>query len=411
MARDLTTRHTLPGASPDPITKPAGPAPRDGALPAPVVADVIRVVNDPGHPAWMRQIRRIGGCAHPLHLTGYTVRRDPTTGHVVQEHSSNDYPGSVVLVACGNRREIACPACSRVYHADVFHLVRAGLLGGKSVPETVTGHPRIFLTLTAPGFGPVHTIRTSGNGPQSGRCTPRRATTCPHGVPAACWARHRDDDPLLGTPLCPDCYDYDGAVIWQASLGTLWRRFVIYLPRHLARAAGLTHPALRSSVRLSYVKIVEFQRRGLVHVHAVLRADAAPGADSPVQRPPEWVTPALLATAARQAASAVHVSVHAAGIGTWDLAWGPQLDVQDITTPDRDERTGQKIASYIAKYATKSTEVTGWTTRTGAEDTPRGAHARRMMATALALAEHPDLEDLKLGRWARHLAFRGHVSS
>ena len=66
-----------------------------------------------------------------------------------------------VLAPCGNRRAAVCPACSDRYAADAYHLLRAGLAGdqAKGVPETVVEHPRAFLTLTAPSFGPVHTGR------------------------------------------------------------------------------------------------------------------------------------------------------------------------------------------------------------------------------------------------------------
>lgn len=50
---------------------------------------------------------------------------------------------------------------------------------------------------------------------------------------------------LLGRALCPDCYDYPAAVMFNAYAGTLWKRFTTYLPRHLARLAGLTHQAFR----------------------------------------------------------------------------------------------------------------------------------------------------------------------
>ena len=47
--------------------------------------------------------------------------------------------------------------------ADTYRLIRAGLAGGKGVPESVAIHPCVSVTFTAPGFGPVHTRRT---GPQ-----------------------------------------------------------------------------------------------------------------------------------------------------------------------------------------------------------------------------------------------------
>jgi replication initiator protein RepSA len=68
----------------------------------------------------------------------------------------------VLHVACGNRREAVCPACSAVYKRDARQLVRAGLAGSKGIPETITAHPRVFATLTAPSFGPVHSRRLRG---------------------------------------------------------------------------------------------------------------------------------------------------------------------------------------------------------------------------------------------------------
>jgi len=75
---------------------------------------------------------------------------------------------------------------------------------------------RAFLTLTAPSFGPMHT---------------RTVTPRGHVIACRCGQRHGPDDPLLGTALDPDSYDYLGAVLWQAHAGMLWARFAIALPK------------------------------------------------------------------------------------------------------------------------------------------------------------------------------------
>jgi hypothetical protein len=64
-------------------------------------------------------------------------------------------------------------------------------------------------------------------------------------------------------------------LIWNNALSELWRRTTIYLPRVLARLTGMTHKRLREQVRIAYVKVAEYQRRGLVHLHAVVRLDRA----------------------------------------------------------------------------------------------------------------------------------------
>jgi hypothetical protein len=406
------TNSNSTAATNDPNEHGAGAA--GGLLDRVVLDDLIRVVNHPRHDEWLAQVRRIGGCSHPLHLAGYTLRTDPT-GRVVERFTSSDRPGGVILVPCRNRRAMVCPACASVYHGDTFHLVRAGLLGGKGVPESVSTHPRIFLTLTAPSFGAVHTARVRADG-RPAPCHPRRTGECEHGRPTSCRARHPEDAGIVGAPLCPDCYDYIGAVIWQASLGALWHRFTVYLPRQLARAHGITQAALRRQVRLSYVKIAEYQRRGLVHVHAIVRADGAPapGTDptlDALSSPPGWVSPVLLEQAARSAAAAVSVRVDGGKLGSRLLRWGECLDVQDVTEVAGGDARARKVALYVAKYATKGTEITGWTGRTGADGTPCAVHAERMVSTALELAAVPELVHLKLGRWAKHLAYRGHVAS
>ena len=140
-------------------------------------------------------------------------------------------------------------------------------------------HPCVFATLTAPSFGPVHSRRMRGKTVLP--CRPRRdahARRCPHARDISCPTRHVEDDPRLGQPMCGDCFDYTAAVLFNAHAGDLWRRFTTYLPRHLARRLGITQKRLRALVRVRYVKVAEYQARGVVHFHAIIRLDA-PGDD------------------------------------------------------------------------------------------------------------------------------------
>jgi hypothetical protein len=50
-------------------------------------------------------------------------------------------------------------------------------------------------------------------------------------------------------------------------------RYFGTLPRKLAALAGITQKRLRELVQVSYVKVSEYQRRGLVHLHPVIRLD------------------------------------------------------------------------------------------------------------------------------------------
>ena len=51
---------------------------------------------------------------------------------------------------------------------------------------------------------------------------------------------------MPGEPLCRECFDYAGAVLWNNLLGELWRRTTIYLPRKLARRLGVTQKRLQA---------------------------------------------------------------------------------------------------------------------------------------------------------------------
>ena len=269
----------------------------------------------------------------------------------------------MLLTACGNRRDTVCPACSAVYKRDARQLVRAGLSGGKGIPETIADHPCVFATLTAPSFGPVHARRMRGKTVLP--CRPRRdvnARRCPHGRDISCPRRHGDDDPRLGRPLCGDCYDYPAAVLFNAHAADLWRRFTTYLPRHFARLAGLTITELRRAVAIRYVKVAEYQARGVVHFHAIIRLDA-PG--DTWQPPGPAFTAAMLCDAIAQAASAAAITTDPRpGCPAVTLRFGHQTDARPVRHGGDLPGTGsalsvQAVANYIAKYATKALDAPG----------------------------------------------------
>ena len=213
--------------------------------------------------AWERQLSTAGACSHPIRLSGGVTAVDKQTGesaHVFKTWTDVPYTArdgkaatyrvdDPLHVACGNRRETACPACSAVYKRDARQLVRSGLTGGKGIPESVAEHPCVFATFTAPSFGPVH-ARLERNGivvPCRARRDARKRA-CPHGRDISCPVRHHEDDPRLGRPMCGDCYDYESSVVFNARAGKLWQRFTTYLPRELAKLMGVTQDGLRSLV-------------------------------------------------------------------------------------------------------------------------------------------------------------------
>jgi hypothetical protein len=354
----------------------------EGAL----LAGVVDRITRPDYPAFEAQLRSSGYCARPVRLQGRVDVCDGYGGRR-QVWTTDGEPDGVLRKACGNRREAVCGPCAERYRRDAYHLIAAGLRGGKGVPESVTGHPAVFATLTAPSFGLVHAHLLGSDG-QPLRCHPRRERpVCRHGVMLSCSRVHGPDDPCLGEPLCPDCFDYEGAVIWNNLLGELWRYTTVYLPRKLAKLAGITQKRLHELVQVSYVKVSEYQRRGLVHLHPTIRLDRRMPKyrDGEIRPPDRRFTSELLERALRATVENVSVKIpKELGVGT--IGWGPQLDVQQLPA-EGEQRRGR--AGYLAKYTTKSTEQAGGLlhriTRDEVEHAAVSEHNRRYLETAFEL--------------------------
>jgi hypothetical protein len=364
-----------------------------------------------------RQLRATGYCRRPVRLRGQVDAIDVATGEVRTRYSTVSEPDETLLKCCGNRREAICPTCAATYRADAFQLVAAGLRGGKGVPDSVATHPAIFVTLTAPSFGVVHSRRLS-MGAEPRHCRPRRrGEVCRHGVRLSCGDIHAEDDPKLGEPLCPDCFDYEHAVLWNAMAPELWRRTAIEIPRSLARLAGISHRQLRRRVRVAYVKVAEYQRRGAVHFHALIRLDAAqpPETADAVEPPPEEFTCELLVQAVHAAVERTSVACPASDVsvkGEREIRWGLQTEIRALQNGQLGGKDAAATAAYIAKYATKSTEVVGGLMhRLQASDLPNlkvRPHVGRLVECAWRLGGDRRLAQLRLRRWAHALGFRGH---
>ncbi|WP_406253569.1 replication initiation protein [Streptomyces atratus] len=361
------------------------------------LGDLLRVASAPDYTRWEDQIRRTGGCSDPIHLTGWTVHKDKTTGETLHHYTTADEPGGRLRLACGNRRASRCPSCAWTYAGDTYHLIRSGLVGDdcRDVPITVRDHPRVFATLTAPSFGPVH------NRPDRGVCR--------------CGVQHAPDASELGTALDPATYDYAGAVLFNNHAGQLWQRFATRLRRELGARAGLTRRELADRVRVSYGKVAEFQKRGALHFHAVIRLDGPEGPGTP---PPAWATVDLLADAIHAAAAHSYTSVSVPSAGDQparSFRWGTQLDVRPVKAfGDGSDITEQAVASYVAKYSTKAAENTGTLDRRIGELAELDRHqvpdhTRRLITACRDLdGLYPDR---RLWAWAHMLGFRGHFSS
>jgi hypothetical protein len=259
------------------------------------------------------------GCYRPVRLE--LLSRITDQGEVL------DGAGEV-YGRCRTRREAKCPSCAREYARDARTIIRSG------IPEKRRAGQHIaFLTLTAPGreiFGTAHhRLRGRTTGP------------CP------CGKHHERGDALLGAPIDPSAFRYDLAAEWNEKLPELWRRFLINLDRDLNMPQEKRYD-------ISFVKVVEVQRRGLWHIHAILRFDPHPSGQLLQQQ---------IAEAIRRAAGSATASGH---------KLGTQLDVKFARQRPPRRRKGESksdyadrvrrsdtvagFANYLAKYATKGPE-------------------------------------------------------
>jgi hypothetical protein len=303
-------------------------------------------------------------------------------------YSTVSEPDGALMVRCGNRREACCPSCAHEYRGDMWQLVYAGLAGGrKGVPDTVAEHPRVFASLTAPSFGPVH------NRPDDGR-------RC------RCGCRHDADDPLLGEAIDPATYDYEGAVLWNWHAPALWNRFIIELARVLAARTGFSERAWRKRVRIAYAKVASSKPAAWC-ISTPSSASTAP--QDRATAPGANVSAEELCDAIRQAAGTVRLDGDAGDGETIEIRFGEQLHTRILTGDDTGELRAEQVAAYVAKYSCKASHEQ-ITTRDSDPDRwrDRGIPEQlvQMAAAALRLSERAGLRDL--GRWVHMLGFRGH---
>ncbi len=151
-----------------------------------------------------------------------------------------------VWVRCGSRVKSRCASCAELYRGDWAAIARSGVFDGP-----VERYRFYLLTLTAPSFGRVHRVPRAGD---------VGAALC------GCGVRHGSADAgLRGVPLDSSTYDYAGQVAWNRDAGLLWDR-------------------TRRRVRdrwdsAEYFIVREWQDRGVLHVHVlvrVARAEAPP---------------------------------------------------------------------------------------------------------------------------------------
>ena len=162
------------------------------------------------------------------------------------------------------------------------------------------------------------------------------------------------------------------------------------------------------------MKVVELQRRGIPHFHAVIRLDAASEPGQPPSPPDTSISAGDFTALVRQAAIAIEITVS----GDKVFRFGDQLDIKIIRCADTGEGgdvgvPSRQIAAYLAKYVTKSVADFGLLARrfspAAIDQLDVTEHVREIMRTIVVLAEQESYEDML--SWVHTLGYRGHVIS
>ena len=263
----------------------------------------------------------------------------------------------------------------------------------------------VFVTLTAPSFGPVHSRRERRRQGAALPAAARRAEVCrarrPARRAARCTTRTIRGSASRSAPTA--------LTTSTRCCGTRWRRSCGGAPRSRSRASSPAWSAsaqrrLRERVRVSYVKVAEYQRRGALHFHVVVRLDAAQPTDGPSwssRRRPSSRPSCSSDAVARRGRARVGALPHPGRrrlptrAGAREIRWGRA----DRGARRSNAAAGAEAAScagYIAKYATKSTEaVGGLMHRLDAADLAAPARcartSRRLVECAWELGGEPHL--------------------
>lgn len=261
----------------------------------------------------------VGACQHPVRVM--------------------DSDGNVQYARCGNRRKAKCESCSYLAQGDYRKILKAGY---DELEEAIDQYAFFLMTLTAPSFGAVHRV------PKKGRSKVRCQCGCYHSA--------EKDEHLRGVAVDFDSYRFDEVVQWNNHVGKLWNATNTKLKKLLPT--------------MDYIKVAEWQKRGALHLHVILRIPRA-----------DWHE-ALVHSKEHQCSLVDDIQELVRTVVVEDRwIWGQKaLDIREIkTASDR-----KQAARYLAK-------ALGYVTKDLAEDAPHRSreiteHFRRLDEAARDMA-------------------------
>ena len=284
-----------------PTTSTTTPSPRLAALARSAEGPMSE--RPPHWRAVLAEVDQAGLCSNPVRLRGITL--DRSTGELAE---------GGLLVPCKDRRAAVCPSCSRLYQADAWQLVAAGHPGRQGgrpergrAPPALRHADRSVVRPGAPGGARPGVPRPCRPRRRRRALPPRRAAVVLRSATAPTTI-------VVGEPLCAECFDYRGAVLWNAHVPRLWERTSL-----IASTARWPGPAAMSDRRAAL--------GGPALLHQGGRVPAPGPRPPPRRRPgrrrdgrpsprPPGSTPSVLTRAVERAVASADVAVPAvAGCG------------------------------------------------------------------------------------------------
>ena len=253
-------------------------------------------------------------CVRPI-----TIRRTTTdlqTGEIKDQEFEK---------RCGSRRKDKCEPCSIIWKRDAYFAL---ISPSKEHKSSLT-----FITLTAPGvwfFGQTHTAQW--NNKASERCF--------------CRAYHQPDDEIVGTPVEPNDFDYDKVVEFNNKVSrlttvTLQKIYRLLLTDLNRNSISSTKKTIKD-VRLPTARVMEWQERGILHVHIIVRG----------------FIPTYIIENAVNGSPATTNRRRIEPTTFQHQGWGTQVNVKHLNSADSNQIG--KLSSYVTKvvnYALKDVDT------------------------------------------------------
>lgn len=156
----------------------------------------------------------------------------------------DDSPQGYKLIRCASKNWGYCSYCANLYQKDQSIVIGNGCMR-TFIDDEVDDYYFYAVTLSAPSFGKVHT----GSTPE-------------HLIKCVCGETHLGEDGLIGCPVNENLYRYSDQVLWNANVNDLLRYTIKYLGDKISG--------------VEYVAAREWQRRGCLHIHMIIRIKKAP---------------------------------------------------------------------------------------------------------------------------------------